>query len=78
MRVCRPGGFVAIFLYNKFNHWRHNMQKQRVGRLAGPDIEDRFRVAHELYGRKSTQEMTPEEIAAFTTSFAIHIRVTTH
>lgn len=65
VRLCRPGGFVGLFLYNKWNHWRHNLQKDKVSRLAGPDFEERFRVAHRLYGRKPVEEMTPEEIALF-------------
>ena len=50
VRICTPGGFVNIFLYNKWNHWRHNLQKERVNRLAGDDVEKRFDVAHRLYG----------------------------
>lgn len=65
VRVCKPGGFVAIYLYNKFNHWRHNLQKQRVDRLAGGDFERRFDVAYERYGSKPLPDMTPAEIAGF-------------
>lgn len=65
VRVCKPGGFVGVFLYNKWNHWRHNMQKDKVSRLAGPDVEQRFAVAHQLYGTKPVAQMTPEEIAVF-------------
>ena len=65
VRICRPGGFVNIYLYNWWNHWRHNLQKRKVDRLAGPDIEDRFRVAHRLYGVKPIDQMTPAEIAGF-------------
>jgi ubiquinone/menaquinone biosynthesis C-methylase UbiE len=65
VRICRPGGFVNIYLYNWWNHWRHNLQKRKVDRLAGPDIEDRFRVAHRLYGVKPIEQMTPAEIAGF-------------
>lgn len=65
VRVCKPGGYVGIFLYNKYNHWRHNLQKDRVSRLAGPDVEQRFAVAHRYYGRKPVEQMTPEEIAVF-------------
>ncbi len=65
VRVCRPGGYVGLFVYNKWNHWRHNMQKRRVDRLAGEDFEKRFEVAHQLFGKKTVAEMTPEEIALF-------------
>src|SRR3712207_3374697 len=65
VRVCKPGGFVDIYLYNKWNHWRHNMQKEKVSKLAGEDIEKRFEVAHKLYGKKPIEEMTPAEIAGF-------------
>lgn len=65
VRVCRPGGYVALFLYNRFAHWLHNRQKDRVSREAGPGIEERFQVAHRLYGRKPVADMTPEEIAYF-------------
>ena len=65
VRVCRPGGLIALYLYNKWNHWRHNIQKNKVSRLAGPDFERRFHMAHRLYGRKPIEEMTPEQIATF-------------
>ncbi len=65
VRVCRPGGFVALFLYNSWNDWRHNMQKDKVSKLAGEDFEKRFEVAHGLYGTKPVEEMSPEEIAEF-------------
>ena len=65
VRVCRPGGSVAIFLYNLYSHWRHNRQKAEVDRRAGDDFERRFQVAHELYGVKPLAEMTPEEIVEF-------------
>lgn len=64
-RVCRPGGFVAHYVYNKWNHWRHNRQKNRIDRLAGPDIEERFKVAHRLYGIKPIEAMTPGEKVSF-------------
>lgn len=65
VRICRPGGFVYIYLYNKWNHWRHNLQKNKVDRLAGPDVEKRFEVAHRLYGTKPVDQMKPGEIAEF-------------
>lgn len=65
VRVCRPGGFVGLFLYNRFAHWRHNRQKEKVSRLAGPNVEERFRIAHRLYGTKPISQMTPEEVAFF-------------
>jgi ubiquinone/menaquinone biosynthesis C-methylase UbiE len=65
VRVCRPGGFVALFLYNKYNHWRHNLQKNKVSRLAGADFEKRFAIAHRLYGTTPVERMTPEEVAYF-------------
>lgn len=65
VRVCRSGGYVGVFLYNKWNHWRHNLQKNKVSRLAGEDFERRFRVAHDLYGKKPVEQMSPEEIATF-------------
>jgi len=65
VRICRPGGFVNIFLYNKWNHWRHNLQKARVNRLAGDDLEKRFAVAHRWYGAKPVEQMTPSDIAGF-------------
>jgi ubiquinone/menaquinone biosynthesis C-methylase UbiE len=65
VRVCRPGGLISIFLYNKWNHWRHNLQKNKVSRLAGEDFEKRFEIAHRLYGRKPSGDMTAEEVATF-------------
>lgn len=65
VRICKPGGFVNIFLYNKWNHWRHNLQKARVDRIAGLDIQKRFEVAHRLYGDKPIAAMTAAEIAGF-------------
>lgn len=64
-RVCRSGGFVGIFLYNKFGHWRHNLQKARVSRLGGESVEKRFEVAHRLYGTKPMEEMSPSEVSYF-------------
>jgi ubiquinone/menaquinone biosynthesis C-methylase UbiE len=71
VRVCRPGGFVSIYLYNKWAHWRHNLQKDKVSRLAGADVEKRFEVAHRLYGRKPVEEMTAEEVATFFDQYCI-------
>ena len=65
VRVCKPNGFVFTFLYNKANHFRHSLQKQRVNREAGDDLERRFTVAHRLYGTRPVAEMTPSEIAGF-------------
>jgi ubiquinone/menaquinone biosynthesis C-methylase UbiE len=65
VRVCKPGGYLALYLYNYWNHWRHNLQKARVDRLAGPDYEERFRVAHRLYGTKPVEQMTPADVALF-------------
>jgi len=61
VRVCRPGGFVAIYVYNAWNHWRHNVRKRRIERIAGPDVERQFEVAHRLYGRKPLADMTEGE-----------------
>jgi ubiquinone/menaquinone biosynthesis C-methylase UbiE len=65
VRVCKPNGFIAIYLYNKFNHWRHNLQKARVDRLSGNDVERRFETAYELYGTRPLTEMSPADIAGF-------------
>src|SRR6266508_5670523 len=29
VRVCRTGVFIALFLYNKLNYWRHSMQNDK-------------------------------------------------
>jgi hypothetical protein len=65
VRVCRPGGHVGVYLYNRWGHWRHNLQKSRVDRLAGDDIEKRFAVAHRLYGTKPADQMTAHEVVYF-------------
>lgn len=65
VRVCKPGGYLAIYLYNYWNHWRHNLQKARVDRLAGDDYEERFRVAHRLYGKQPFEAMTAADVALF-------------
>jgi ubiquinone/menaquinone biosynthesis C-methylase UbiE len=65
VNICRPGGFVDIYLYNKWNHLRHNMQKRKVSSLGGDDIHKRFEIAHKLYGDKPVEAMTPHEIAGF-------------
>lgn len=65
VRICRPGGLINIYLYNKYNHWRHNLQKAKVTRLGGSDLQKRFEVAHRLYGTKPVAQMTPAEIAGF-------------
>lgn len=71
VRVCRPGGLVAIYVYNTWNHWRHNLQKDKVSRLAGESLTKRFEVAHRLYGTKPVEEMTPEETATFYDQYCI-------
>ena len=63
VRICKPNGFVAIYLYNKWNHWRHNLQKQRVNRLAGDDVEKRFDVAYGLYGNRPLAELLGDDAA---------------
>lgn len=65
VRVCKRGGFVEIYLYNWWNHLRHNRQKARVDRQAGADLHQRLRVAHQLYGTKPLEEMTASEVAGF-------------
>lgn len=70
-RVCRRGGFVALYVYNKWNHWRHNLQKNKIDRLAGPDLEARFKVAHRLYGEKPVDEMTTGEKVFFYDRYCI-------
>jgi SAM-dependent methyltransferase len=65
VRVCKPGGLVNIYLYNWWNHLRHNLQKSRVDRIAGDDVEQRFQVAHRLYGKKPIAQMTPADVAGF-------------
>src|SRR5262245_59258120 len=34
VRLCKPGGYVGIYLYNRYNHWRHNLQRRKVFRLG--------------------------------------------
>jgi SAM-dependent methyltransferase len=65
VRVCRPGGTIGVFVYNVFNHWRHNIQKRRVERRAGADPERAFEVAHALYGRKPVEAMSISEVIEF-------------
>jgi ubiquinone/menaquinone biosynthesis C-methylase UbiE len=65
VRICRPGGFINVYPYNRYNHWRHNLQKAKVSRLGGSNLANRFEVAHRLYGVKPIVEMTPAEIAGF-------------
>src|SRR5262249_33196441 len=65
VRICRPGGFVNVYLFNKWNRWRHNIQKEKITKRAGADLERRFEVAHELYGKKPLAKMSSSEIAAF-------------
>jgi ubiquinone/menaquinone biosynthesis C-methylase UbiE len=65
VRILKPGGFLNIYLYNKYNHWRHNMQKAKVNRLGGDDIDKKFEVAHRLYGTRPIEQMTPADIAGF-------------
>ena len=77
VRACRPGGFLGLFLYNKWNHWRHNLQKNRVTRLAGDDLEERFSVAHSLYGTTTLDHMSPGDIAEFYDKYC-HVYKTDH
>lgn len=65
VRICRPGGFVGIFLYNKWNHLRHNLQKNKIDRLAGDDVQKRVEVALELYADESLDQMDPGDAVQF-------------
>lgn len=65
VRVCRKGGFVAVFLYNRWNHWRFNQQKRKILAEAGEDMEARFQLAQRLYGTKPVDKMTKSELLTF-------------
>ncbi len=65
VRVCKRGGFVAIFLYNRWNHWRFNMQKRRILSEAGEDMDARFQLAQRLYGTQPVDQMSKSELLAF-------------
>jgi len=77
VRVCRPGGFIGVYLYNRFDHWRHDLRREKVIRLAGDDIEQRFWVAHRLYGSKPVDAMSTEELIAFYDEYC-HPHETSH
>ncbi|MFN0136885.1 MAG: class I SAM-dependent methyltransferase [Phycisphaerae bacterium] len=64
-RVVRPGGLVAFYVYNKANHWRHNIQYNKIIRRAGGDLERRFEVAHQLYGTKPIEQMSMTDKVGF-------------
>jgi SAM-dependent methyltransferase len=72
-RVCKRGGFVAFFVYNPFTHWRHNIERWRVRRLAGEDFEARFKAAHRLYGKKPVEQMNPQELTFFFDRYCVPI-----
>jgi ubiquinone/menaquinone biosynthesis C-methylase UbiE len=65
VRVCRKGGFVAVFLYNRWNHWKFNRQKQRILTEAGDSMEARFQLAQRLYGTKPVEQMSKSELLTF-------------
>lgn len=73
VRVCKPGGFVAFMVFNPFAHWRNNLERRKVFRLAGPDVNARFEVAHRLYGKKPISEMTPPEKVEFVDRYCVPI-----
>lgn len=72
-RVCKPGGYIAFMVYNPFAHWRNNLERWRVKRRAGDDFNARFQVAHQLYGRKPIDEMSPPEIVEFVDRYCVPI-----
>src|SRR5262245_8430958 len=73
VRVCRPGGFVAFFVYNPFTHWRNDFRGWGVKRAAGPAGQARFNAAHRLYGFKPVEEMTEPEVVEFVDRYCVPI-----
>jgi|CXWL01.1.fsa_nt_gi SAM-dependent methyltransferase len=73
MRVCKPGGYIAFFVYNPFAHWRNNFQRWKIQREAGPDVDARFKVAHRMYGSKPIEQMTSADVVNFVDRFCVPI-----
>ena len=42
VRVCKPGGYVIVSVYNKFSRFRHAWRQRLINALAGEDVEKRF------------------------------------
>ena len=76
VRVCRPGGYVAFFVFNPFAHWRHEIQRWRVRREAGDDVQARFKVAHRIYGGKPIEQMQPHEFVGLVDRYCVPIETT--
>jgi len=76
VRVCRPGGFVAFFVFNPYAHWRHEIQRWRVRRKAGDDIHARFREANRIYGHKPIDQLTPPEVVQLVDRYCVPIEST--
>ena len=74
VRVCKPGGFVAFFVFNPFAHWRHDIQRWRVRRGAkSADMRELVLSAHRLYGSKPIEQMTPRDMVEFVDRYCVPI-----
>jgi ubiquinone/menaquinone biosynthesis C-methylase UbiE len=49
VRVCKPGGYVIVSVYNKFSRFRHNFRRQLINALAGDDVEARLEWGKRLF-----------------------------
>lgn len=74
IRVCKPGGFVAFFVFNPFAHWRHDIQRWRVRRGAkSAEMREQVLSAHRLYGSKPIEQMAPQEMVEFVDRYCVPI-----
>jgi len=73
VRVCKRGGFVGFFVYNRFAHWRNRYRRWRVIRAAGDDVQARFEAAHRLYGTRPIADMSEPDIVAFIDRYCVPI-----
>jgi SAM-dependent methyltransferase len=56
VRVLKPGGYLSLFVYNKFGHVFNNWERALVHRLAGSDLDRQVSVAKRLFWWRAHQD----------------------
>ncbi|MGB5816945.1 MAG: class I SAM-dependent methyltransferase [Thermoanaerobaculia bacterium] len=49
VRVCKPGGIVVVSVYSRYSRFIHRQKQRLINRIAGDDIEKRFKWGKRLF-----------------------------
>ena len=49
IRVCKPGGIVVVSVYSSYSRFIHRLKQRLINRIAGDDIEKRFKWGKRLF-----------------------------